>query len=186
MVTPLVLNTRPTNFWVRRSSTSTNLPSGLPRLSKPLIRTMARSPCITCDISLGLKNRSSPLSLVLSSGIKNPKPSGWPCTTPEIKSSLSAMHIAPLRFLIIWPSRSMALRRLLKTSRSSPLMSNNTYSCSSLSGIPCSANVASTNSRLGKGVSYRLASRAACGSLLRFIAFALFFLLFFVIDKEAL
>ena len=136
MVTPLVRITRPTNFCVRRSSTSTSLPSGRPFLSKPLIRTIARSPCITCDISLGLKNKSSPFNLVLSSVIKNPNPSGWPCTTPEIKSSLSAMHKAPFLFLMICPSRSIAFRRLLNISRSSSLISNNRYSCSILKGIP--------------------------------------------------
>ena len=123
IVTPWPCMTRPTKFLVLRSNTSTILPSGLPFLSSPLMRTMARSPCITCAISRGPKNTSS-ACLVLSSGTKKPKPSGWPITLPAMACIFSAKHNAPFRLRIIWPSRSMALRRLLKLSRSSALISN--------------------------------------------------------------
>ena len=73
--------TRPTTSRLTCSSTSTMTPSGRPRLSTPIWRAVARSPCSVLCISFGDRNKSA----VPSSGTRNPKPSGCPCTVPVIE-----------------------------------------------------------------------------------------------------
>ena len=109
---PRSFKNRPTRRLVRRSMTSTMVPSGLPRYS-PDGLTSTRSPCKTFCISRADKKRSWPPA----SGTKKPKPSRWPCTRPATKSNLLAGSSTPLRLGNNCPSRSIAAMRRSKPVR---------------------------------------------------------------------
>ena len=101
--TPASTCSRPTTSRVRRSSTSTIDPCGLPRYPDPSTRTATRSPCITSRICWAARNTGGEPS----SGSSKPSPLRFALTVPTTSpGSCSRRQNCPRRLTTTSPART--------------------------------------------------------------------------------